>query len=142
VPLVGPRGRHPTCCPLLGMAVLLSPCNVTWISKTMSEPILREAAAEPEVQRPRRQKRPSYEPGHSPKLLVLVDDLAECEKAIYYASRRAARMSGKVVLLRVIEPAYKDVEWLGVAEIVRGVAREEAEQLLQSTWIAPRQPQM
>jgi len=39
-------------------------------------------------------------------------------------------MSGKVVLLRVIEPVYKDVEWLGVAEIVRGAAREEAEQLL------------
>ena len=51
-----------------------------------------------------RQRR-SYETGHKPKLLVVVDDTAECDRAVYFASRRAARIGGNVVMLRVIEIA-------------------------------------
>jgi nucleotide-binding universal stress UspA family protein len=60
----------------------------------------------------------------------LVDEAVDCEKAIYYASRRAARIGGKVVLLRVIEPIYRNVEWLGVAETLQATARQEAQELL------------
>jgi len=50
----------------------------------------------------RRKLRRSYEAGHNPKLLVLVDEMEDCGKAVYYASRRATRIGGKIVLLRVI----------------------------------------
>ena len=51
-----------------------------------------------------RRKRRSYEAGHKPKFLVVVDDSAECDRAVYYASRRALRIGGNVVLLRVVDP--------------------------------------
>ena len=30
--------------------------------------------------------------GHSPKFMVVIDDTPECDRALYYASRRAARV--------------------------------------------------
>jgi nucleotide-binding universal stress UspA family protein len=77
-----------------------------------------------------RRIRRSYEVGHRPKLLVVVDDSPDCEKAIYYASRRATRLGAQVILLRVIEPPDQEIGWLGVSEIVRTEARQEAETLL------------
>jgi nucleotide-binding universal stress UspA family protein len=77
-----------------------------------------------------RRIRQSYEAGHRPKLLVLVDDTPDCEKAIYYASRRAARLRAQVILLRVIEPPDQEIGWLGVSQIVRTEARQEAQTLL------------
>jgi K+-sensing histidine kinase KdpD len=77
-----------------------------------------------------RRIRRSYEIGHHPKFLVLVDDQADCEKAIYYASRRAARLGAEVVLMRVIEPRNHERGWLGVTEIVRTEATLEAQILL------------
>jgi nucleotide-binding universal stress UspA family protein len=77
-----------------------------------------------------RRLRRSYEAGHSPKLLVLVDDTEDCGKAVYYASRRAARIRAKLVLLRVIAPSYGELEWLSVAEVIRSEAQQEAQQLL------------
>jgi nucleotide-binding universal stress UspA family protein len=74
--------------------------------------------------------RRSYEAGHVPKLLVLVDESADCDKAIYYAVRRAARLNSQVVLLRVIEPPYPELDWLGVSDVVRAEAHEEAHELL------------
>jgi nucleotide-binding universal stress UspA family protein len=71
-------------------------------------------------------KRRSYEAGHKPKFLVIVDDTEECDRAIYYASRRAARIGGGVVLLRVIETQDRNQQWLGVADIMRAEAHEEA----------------
>jgi hypothetical protein len=59
-----------------------------------------------------------------------VDDTLDCGKAVHYASRRAARIAAKVVLLRVIEPPYPETGWLGVADIMRTEAREDAQQLL------------
>ena len=35
--------------------------------------------------------RTSYQPGHKPKCLVIVDDTAEWDRAVYYASRWAVR---------------------------------------------------
>ena len=48
-------------------------------------------------------QRRSYESGHKPKCLVIVDDTTEWDRAVYYASRWAVRVGGGVVMLRVIE---------------------------------------
>ena len=70
--------------------------------------------------------RQSYETGHTPKCLVIVDDSAEWDRAVYYASRWAIRGGGSVVMLRVIETEDQNQQWLGVADIMRAEAQEEA----------------
>jgi nucleotide-binding universal stress UspA family protein len=72
-------------------------------------------------------RRRSYEAGHRPKLLVVIDDTEECDRAVYFASRRAARIGGNVVMLRVIETHDQSQQWLGVAEVMRAEAHEEAD---------------
>jgi nucleotide-binding universal stress UspA family protein len=79
---------------------------------------------------PSRQLRRSYDAGHSPKFLVLVDETLACEKAVYYASRRAGRVGAKVVLLRVLEPSYREFGLLGVADVIRTEAGQEAQEQL------------
>jgi nucleotide-binding universal stress UspA family protein len=74
------------------------------------------------MSRPRR----SYEAGHQPKFLVVIDETPECDRALYYASRRAARSGAGVLMLRVIEPGERNQQWLGVADIMRAEAHEEA----------------
>jgi nucleotide-binding universal stress UspA family protein len=64
-------------------------------------------------------QRRSYETGHKPKCLVIVDDTAEWDRAVYYASRWAIRVGGGVVMLRVIETEDQNQQWLGVADIIR-----------------------
>ena len=64
-------------------------------------------------------QRRSYEQGHKPKCLVVVDDSAEGDRAVYYASRWAMRVGGGVVMLRVIETEDRNQQWLGVADIMR-----------------------
>jgi nucleotide-binding universal stress UspA family protein len=76
-----------------------------------------------------RQRR-SYEAGHKAKFLVIVDDTPECDRAVYYASRRAARVGVSVVMLRVIETHDHGAQWLGVADIMRAEAYEEAKTVL------------
>jgi nucleotide-binding universal stress UspA family protein len=71
-------------------------------------------------------KRRSYEAGHKPKFLVVIDDTAECDRAVYYASRRAVRIGAGVIMLRVIETEDRNQQWLGVADIMRAEAHEEA----------------
>ena len=71
-------------------------------------------------------KRRSYETGHKPKCLVIVDDSAEWDRAVYYASRWAIRVDGGVVMLRVVETEDQNQQWLGVADIMRAEAHEEA----------------
>ena len=75
-------------------------------------------------------KRRSYEAGHKPKFLVIIDDTPECDRAVYFASRRAARIGGAVVMLRVIDSHDRNQQWLGVADIMRAEAQEEANQVL------------
>jgi nucleotide-binding universal stress UspA family protein len=72
-----------------------------------------------------RQRR-SYQAGHTPKLLVVIDNTDECDRAVYFASRRAARIGGNVVMLRVVETLDQGQQWLGVADIMRAEAHEEA----------------
>ncbi len=71
-------------------------------------------------------KRRSYESGHKAKYLVVVDDSAECDRAVYYAARRAARTNAGVIMLRVINTEDRNQQWLGVADIMRAEAYEEA----------------
>ena len=71
-------------------------------------------------------QRRSYETGHKPKCLVIVDDSAEWDRAVYYASRWAVRVGGGVVMLRIIEIEDQNQQWLGVADIMRAEAHEEA----------------
>ena len=75
-------------------------------------------------------KRRSYEPGHKPKYLVVVDDSPECDRAVYYASRRAGRNEAGLVMLAVIEPHDRNQQWLGVADIMRAEAHEGVSTLL------------
>jgi nucleotide-binding universal stress UspA family protein len=75
-------------------------------------------------------KRRSYEAGHKPKFLVIVDDTPECDRAIYFAARRAARTGAGVVMLRVIETQDRNQQWLGVADIMKAEANEEAKAAL------------
>ena len=75
-------------------------------------------------------KRRSYESGHSPKFLVVIDDTPECDRAVYFASRRALRTGAGVVMLRVIETEDRNQQWLGVADIMRAEAHDEANSVL------------
>ncbi|MCC6887382.1 MAG: universal stress protein [Hyphomicrobiales bacterium] len=75
-------------------------------------------------------KRRSYEAGHTPKFLVVIDDTPECDRAVYFASRRAMRTGAGVVMLRVIETQDRNQQWLGVADIMRAEAHEEANAVL------------
>ena len=75
-------------------------------------------------------QRRSYEAGHRPKCLVVVDDTAEWDRAVYYASRWALRAGGGVVMLRIIETEDQNQQWLGVADIMRAEAHEEADAAL------------
>ena len=75
-------------------------------------------------------KRRSYEAGHTPKWLVVIDDSPECDRAVYFASRRAMRTGAGVLMLRVIETHDRNQQWLGVADIMRAEAHEEANAVL------------
>jgi nucleotide-binding universal stress UspA family protein len=75
-------------------------------------------------------QRRCYETGHQPKCLVIVDDTAEWDRAVYYASRWAIRVGGSVVMLRVIETEDQNQQWLGVADIMRAEAEEAANEVL------------
>src|SRR6184192_4019804 len=75
-------------------------------------------------------KRRSYEAGHSPKFMVVIDDSPECDRALYFASRRALRIGATVLMLRVIETRDHNQQWLGVADIMRAEAHEEANAVL------------
>jgi nucleotide-binding universal stress UspA family protein len=75
-------------------------------------------------------QRRSYEAGHKPKCLVIVDDTAEWDRAVYYASRWAIRVGGGVVMLRVIEIEDQNQQWLGVADLMRAEAEDAANEAL------------
>lgn len=63
------------------------------------------------------------------KFLVVVDESADCDRAVTFAAHRVKRTGGTVVLLSVIEPPdYQS--WLGVDDVLRAEARDRAEDLL------------
>jgi nucleotide-binding universal stress UspA family protein len=71
-------------------------------------------------------QRRSYETGHKPKCLVIVDETAEGDRAVHYATRWAVRAGGSVVMLRIVEIENQNQQWLGVADIMRAEAMEDA----------------
>ncbi len=73
--------------------------------------------------------RKSLEEGHKRKFLVVIDDTPECLRALVYAAKRAERTHGTVILLNVLEPGDFQ-HWLGVEDIMREEAAEEAETIL------------
>ncbi|TRL42162.1 universal stress protein [Rhizobium straminoryzae] len=67
--------------------------------------------------------------GHRRKFMAVIDGTPECEKAVHYAGRRAQNSNGGLVLLFVI-PEGDFQQWLGVEQIMRAEAREEAEAVM------------
>jgi nucleotide-binding universal stress UspA family protein len=76
-------------------------------------------------------KRRSYESGHRPKFLVVVDDTPECPRAIHFAARRAARTGSSMVMLAVVDPPH-NFEWIGVGEAMLAEGQESAQKRLEA----------
>ncbi|MGQ3675021.1 universal stress protein [Xanthobacter sp. TB0139] len=83
--------------------------------------------------------RQSYEPGHRRKFLVVVDETPECDRAVYYAGRRAARTQGGLVLLGVLKLEEANQQWLGVADLMRAEAEDETRARLEKYAVRARQ---
>lgn len=62
--------------------------------------------------------------------LVVIDDSEEMRVALRFAGQRARHTGGKVALFRAIEPVEFQ-HWMGVGEIMREEARQEAEALME-----------
>ena len=73
--------------------------------------------------------RRSYETGHRPKFMVVVDETPECARAVHFASRRAVRTGASMVMLAVVDPP-DNFEWIGVGEAMIAEAEEDAQKLL------------
>lgn len=71
-------------------------------------------------------KRRSKEAGHKRKYLVVIDETEECDRAVLWASIRAAHTQSEIVMLRVIEPGDRNQQWLGVADLMKAEAEEAA----------------
>jgi nucleotide-binding universal stress UspA family protein len=71
-------------------------------------------------------KRRSYEAGHKRKYLVVIDDTEECDRAVYWAAKRAGRTKSQLVMLRMIDTGERNQQWLGVADIMKAEAMEAA----------------
>ncbi|MBZ6077082.1 universal stress protein [Microvirga puerhi] len=76
-------------------------------------------------------KRQSYEAGHRPKFMVVVDTTTECSRAIHFAARRAARTGASMVMLAVVHPP-DNFEWIGVGEAMIEEAKDEARAQLET----------
>jgi nucleotide-binding universal stress UspA family protein len=75
-------------------------------------------------------KRSSYEKGHKRKYLVVIDDTAECIRAVHWAAKRAGRTKSQLIMLRVIETGERNQQWLGVADIMKAEAMDAANKAL------------
>jgi nucleotide-binding universal stress UspA family protein len=71
-------------------------------------------------------KRRSNEAGHKRKYLVVIDDTHECDRAVFWAAKRAGRTKSQIIMLRVIEPGDRNQQWLGVADLMMAEAQEAA----------------
>lgn len=61
--------------------------------------------------------------------LVVIDSSEELHQALYYACRRAMRLDGRIALMYCIPPAEFQ-HWVGVGELMRDEAQQEAGALL------------
>jgi nucleotide-binding universal stress UspA family protein len=75
-------------------------------------------------------KRRSFEKGHKRKYLVVIDDTEECERAVHWAAKRVGRTKSQLIMLRVIETAERNQQWLGVADIMKAEEQEAANKAL------------
>ncbi len=76
--------------------------------------------------------RRSYEAGHRPKFLVVVDETPECGRAVHFAARRASRVGADIAMLAVVEPSeYR--HFLGVGEVIMAEASDEARKRLDAS---------
>lgn len=73
--------------------------------------------------------RKSHEEGHQRKFLVVLDDTPECDRAVVFAAKRAEHTGGALILLYVIAPGDFQ-HWLGVEQVMKAEAREEAEEVM------------
>jgi nucleotide-binding universal stress UspA family protein len=71
-------------------------------------------------------RRSSREEGHRRKFLAIIDDTPECGRAVAYAARRARSTGGAIVLLYVVKNSDFQ-HWLGVGDIMRAEARDNAQ---------------
>ena len=76
-----------------------------------------------------RVRRSAYDPGHRPKYLVIVDETAEYDRALYYAARRCNRIGAGLVLAMINAPIEVE-NWLGVGDIMREEAEEKAQDVI------------
>ncbi len=60
--------------------------------------------------------RRSFETGHRRKFLLIVDDSAEVEAALYFAASRIEHSDGLIVMCYVIEPQGFQ-HWMGVRQV-------------------------
>src|SRR5262249_46495580 len=104
---------------------LLSPAGHSWQHRN-ERATYRDQGLAGAQERPMSRKRRSHEAGHRRKDLVVIDDTPECDRAGYWASQRAARTNSTLVMLRVIETHDRNQQWLGVADIMKAEAHEEA----------------
>jgi nucleotide-binding universal stress UspA family protein len=74
-------------------------------------------------------KRKSTVEGHRRKFVVIIDETPEATRALLFAARRALHTGGALVLLYVIVPS-EFTQWVGVENIMRAEATEEAEAAL------------
>lgn len=69
--------------------------------------------------------RRSFETGHRPKFLVVVDETVECARAVHFAARRSLRTGASLIMLGVVEPPEESLEFLGVGDAMRADAEGE-----------------
>lgn len=74
-------------------------------------------------------RRRAYEPGHRPKILIVVDDTPECARAALFAARRARRSGASIIMLAIVIPE-EGQPWLGIGDLMRAEAEAEADQRL------------
>ena len=67
--------------------------------------------------------------GHRRKFLAVIDETPESARAVRYAGRRANNSNGGLVLIYVISDADFN-QWIGVADVMRAEAREEADAVM------------
>ena len=66
---------------------------------------------------------------YSRKFLVLIDESPECDRAVMFAAHRVKRTGGTLVLLSVID-SEDFGQFIGVGDVMRAEARQEAERML------------
>lgn len=69
--------------------------------------------------------------------MVVVDETPECERAVHFASRRAARTGASILMLSVTTPP-DEFEWIGVADAMLAEAQAQAQVRLEAAAASAR----